>query len=59
MPAKYVVHTVGPVYSKSNSAKSEEMLRSAYRRSLEEASRIKDVKSIVSVVGCGMRCGTS
>lgn len=48
LPAKYVVHTVGPVYSKSKSERSEEALTSAYRSSLEEASKTKGVKSIVS-----------
>lgn len=35
--AKYVIHTVGPVWSKSNSEKAEKLLASAYRNSLKVA----------------------
>ncbi len=37
LPAKYVVHTVGPVYSKQNPEESERLLRSAYTESLKLA----------------------
>ena len=37
MPAKHVIHTVGPVYS-SAGASAPELLASCYRRSLEVAS---------------------
>lgn len=37
LKAKYVIHAVGPVYKKEG-AKAPELLRSAYRRSLELAS---------------------
>lgn len=47
LPAKFVVHTVGPVYSKSNAGKSSDALKSAYKRSLEEASRVGEIQSIV------------
>ncbi|PWN43438.1 A1pp-domain-containing protein [Ceraceosorus guamensis] len=46
LPAMHIVHTVGPVFSKKNPEKSAKELRSAYRRSLEEASKLTDVKSI-------------
>lgn len=39
LPAKHIIHTVGPVYSKSNPEQSEKMLRSAYRNSLEELKK--------------------
>lgn len=47
LPAKHVIHTVGPIYSKSNAADSQAKLESAYRNSLTEASKA-DLKSIVS-----------
>lgn len=37
LPAKYVIHAVGPVYSRQNAAQSEQMLRSAYMESLKLA----------------------
>jgi O-acetyl-ADP-ribose deacetylase (regulator of RNase III) len=39
LPAKWVIHTVGPVWSGGNRGEAEK-LASAYRRSLEEAVRI-------------------
>lgn len=40
LPAKHVIHTVGPVYSRSNPEESERKLRSAYRNSLNELKRV-------------------
>lgn len=37
LPAKYVIHTVGPVYSTSNAAKAETLLANAYSNSLKLA----------------------
>ena len=37
LPAKYVIHTVGPVWSKSNSEKTEQLLANAYKNSLNVA----------------------
>ncbi|MDB5030972.1 O-acetyl-ADP-ribose deacetylase [Mucilaginibacter sp.] len=37
LPAKYLIHTVGPVWSKSESARSNLLLTNAYRNSLELA----------------------
>lgn len=37
LPAKYVIHAVGPVYSRQNAAQSERLLRSAYMESLKLA----------------------
>lgn len=39
LPAKWVIHTVGPVWRGGKSGEAE-LLSSAYRRSLEEALRI-------------------
>lgn len=47
LPSKHVIHTVGPIYSNTDPEKSEEELRSAYRRSLEEATKA-GLKSVVS-----------
>lgn len=47
LPAKHVVHTVGPVYAKGRKEESRSALQSAYRRSLEEATKQK-LQSIVS-----------
>ncbi|KDN37226.1 A1pp-domain-containing protein, partial [Tilletiaria anomala UBC 951] len=39
LPAKLVLHTVGPVYSKSKAEQSRELLANAYRNSLAEAEK--------------------
>ncbi|KAG5923229.1 hypothetical protein E4U61_004035 [Claviceps capensis] len=38
LPAKHVIHTVGPIYSKSKPLESERVLRSCYEKSLRLAS---------------------
>jgi O-acetyl-ADP-ribose deacetylase (regulator of RNase III) len=40
LPAVWVIHTVGPVYSRYNPEKAAELLASAYRESLREAVRL-------------------
>ena len=37
LPAKYVIHTVGPVWNKSSSNKAEQLLANAYKNSLKVA----------------------
>ncbi|MFD0749490.1 O-acetyl-ADP-ribose deacetylase [Mucilaginibacter calamicampi] len=37
LPAKYVIHTVGPVWSKSNDQKARHLLANAYSNSLKVA----------------------
>jgi len=44
LKAKYVIHTVGPVYRGSD-PRTEGLLESAYRRSLEVA-RVKGIRSV-------------
>jgi O-acetyl-ADP-ribose deacetylase (regulator of RNase III) len=44
MPAKFVIHTVGPVWSKSNTG-ADALLSNAYRNSLQLATE-NNVKSI-------------
>lgn len=39
LPAKYVIHTAGPVYSRQHAAQCEQLLRSAYLNSLQLAVR--------------------
>jgi len=39
MPAKFVIHTVGPVWSKSNTG-ADALLSNAYRNSLQLATQI-------------------
>ncbi len=38
LPARYVIHTVGPVYHREGPQRAAELLASAYRRSLEVAT---------------------
>ncbi|KAK2594597.1 hypothetical protein QQS21_007682 [Conoideocrella luteorostrata] len=45
LPAKHVIHTVGPVFSNSNPQRSEESLRSCYEKSLNLAAS-KGIKTI-------------
>ncbi|MCD7764911.1 MAG: macro domain-containing protein, partial [Lachnospiraceae bacterium] len=45
LPAKYVIHAVGPVYHQNVALRCEEQLRSAYMESLKQALQ-HDCKSI-------------
>jgi O-acetyl-ADP-ribose deacetylase (regulator of RNase III) len=40
LPAKWVIHTVGPVYGRHAPAEAALLLESAYRNSLREAVRV-------------------
>lgn len=39
LPAKHIIHTVGPVFSSSKEQECENLLRSAYRTSLDQLSK--------------------
>jgi O-acetyl-ADP-ribose deacetylase (regulator of RNase III) len=41
LPAKYIIHTAGPVYSRNNAEQCEQLLRSAYLNSLQLAIQHK------------------
>ncbi|KAL8278494.1 hypothetical protein RQP46_009184 [Phenoliferia psychrophenolica] len=45
LPAKYIIHTVGPVYSRSKKEECERLLRSCYQTTLEVAVA-NDVKTL-------------
>jgi O-acetyl-ADP-ribose deacetylase (regulator of RNase III) len=52
LPARWVIHTVGPVYSKAE--KSEPLLRSAYRASLELAGENGLASIAFPAISCGV-----
>lgn len=41
LPAKYVIHTAGPIYSRSNAKQCEQLLRASYLNSLQLALKNK------------------
>ena len=54
LPARYVIHTVGPVYSGSGRGRDSELLASAFRSSIELAIR-HGLRSIAfPAVSCGV-----
>jgi len=46
LPARYVLHTVGPIVRGALSPEHEEALASCYRACLDVASRLQDVRSV-------------
>jgi len=52
LPARYVIHTVGPIWEGGHK-KEEELLRSAYRRSLEVANEHKLETVAFSLISSG------
>jgi len=53
LPSKYILHTVGPVYSSSRKQECEEQLQSCYKTTLQLALDNK----LKSVALCGVSTG--
>ena len=53
LPARHVIHTVGPVWSGGNRGERE-LLASCYRRSLEEAEKLKAETVAFPAISCGV-----
>jgi O-acetyl-ADP-ribose deacetylase len=53
LPARHVIHTVGPVWSGGDRGERE-LLASCYRRSLEEAARIGADTVAFPAISCGV-----
>lgn len=54
LPAKYIIHAAGPVYSRQNAARSERLLRSAYLESLRLALRHRCVSIAFPLISSGI-----
>ena len=54
LPAKYIIHAAGPVYSPQNAAQSERLLRSAYLESLRLALRHRCVSIAFPLISSGI-----
>lgn len=52
LPARYIIHTVGPVWSGGDRGERE-LLASCYRRSLEEAARLGVETIAFPAISCG------
>lgn len=53
LPAKWVIHAVGPVWRGGTSGEAK-LLRSAYRRSLEEAEKLGARSIAFPAISCGV-----
>ena len=53
LPARHVIHTVGPVWS-GGTRGERELLASCYRRSLEEAEKLKAASVAFPAISCGV-----
>ena len=49
LPCKKIIHTVGPVYSKSKAAECENLLHNAYFNSLSLAKKYKEENNLEEV----------
>ncbi|MFZ0614392.1 MAG: macro domain-containing protein, partial [Desulfobacterales bacterium] len=54
LPARFVIHTVGPVYSAKNADRAEELLRRCYQNSLVLAARNGVREIAFPAISCGV-----
>ncbi|MFZ0727930.1 MAG: O-acetyl-ADP-ribose deacetylase [Desulfobacterales bacterium] len=54
LPARFVIHTVGPVYSAQNAARAKALLRCCYQNSLALASRNAVLEMAFPAISCGV-----
>jgi O-acetyl-ADP-ribose deacetylase len=54
LAARWVIHTVGPVYNERHKEESERLLASAYRRSLEVAAELGAASVAFPAISCGV-----
>ena len=55
LPAKYVIHAVGPYYSEYEPWEAEELLVSAYKSIMKHATENPDIKTMaVPAISCGI-----
>ncbi len=54
LPARWVVHAVGPVYNPRRREESERLLASAYRRSIEVADGLGAASIAFPAISCGV-----
>ena len=55
LPAKYVIHAVGPYYSDYEPYEAEELLTSAYKSIMKHAAEHPDIKTMaVPAISCGI-----
>ena len=54
LPAQYVIHTVGPVWSNSTKVQATPLLRSAYDNSFQEAQRLNVSSVAIPCISTGI-----
>ncbi|MCG3180822.1 MAG: O-acetyl-ADP-ribose deacetylase [Phycisphaerae bacterium] len=54
LPARWVIHTVGPVYNPLRAEESARLLGSAYRRSIEVADQLGARSVAFPAISCGV-----
>lgn len=55
LPAKYVIHAVGPYYSDYEPYEAEQLLANAYKSIMQHAAEHPDIKTIaIPAISCGI-----